>query len=304
MKKIGIIACFFGFLFTSCLSTNNVVNPKEITYEKITAQDFFDSSDESLFTDGKAYKVTDVYIIGASKEYNEAIIYLGKNLNSSTRSVYATDYVVNMNNTDPTWRNRIDSIKYNEHFNGHYVVYLYSQEVGDIFNGYTKRIYLYNIEGIPTQEEIDADIAATEAARIAEEEAKQKAKEEKLAKMNNAGKELANGYTYHGIDEVEKNQKYFANGALESGHAYYISGFIVKYGGSMAKIEYGDGFFFSSQSSAVYIDYVNQKVKTEVIDEGIKTLLGQEIEFPITVVVAGGKGITNIPVVLGVIKEE
>ena len=145
---------------------------------------------------------------------------------------------------------------------------------------------------------------AAEAERIANEEAEKKAQAEKYAKLNATGKSIANGYIYHGAEEVEKNCKLFANGALESGHAYYISGFIVKYGGSMAKIEYGDGFFFSSQSNAVYVDYVNQKVKGEVVEAGVTNLFGQTIETPITVIVAGGKGVTKIPVVLGIIEEK
>ena len=128
--------------------------------------------------------------------------------------------------------------------------------------------------------------------------------EEKYAKLNATGKSIANGYIYHGAEEVEKNCKLFANGALESGHAYYISGFVVKYGGSMAKIEYGDGFFFSSQSNAVYVDYISQKVKGEVVEAGITDLFGKTIEIPITVVVAVGKGYSKTPVILGIIKEE
>jgi len=72
----------------------------------------------------------------------------------------------------------------------------------------------------------------------------------------------------------------------------------------MAKIEYGDGFFFSSQSNAVYVDYISQKVKGEVVEAGITDLFGKTIEIPITVVVAGGKGISKIPVVLGIIEEK
>lgn len=72
----------------------------------------------------------------------------------------------------------------------------------------------------------------------------------------------------------------------------------------MAKIEYGDGFFFSSQSSAVYVDYISQKVKGEVVEAGVQSLFGQTIEIPLKVVVAGGKGITKTPVVLGLIEDK
>ena len=122
--------------------------------------------------------------------------------------------------------------------------------------------------------------------------------------MNAKGKALSKGYVYHGIDEYDKSRKLFANGALEEGHAYYISGFVVQYNGSIAAIEYGDGLIFSSRSSSVYVDYINQKVKAEIVEAGIKSFWGASIETPLKVVVAGGKGIIKTPVVLGLIKEE
>lgn len=195
-----------------------------------------------------------------------------------------------------------------------YTVYLsVKKEVFLIFVTYIP--ILEKVKGLRTLDEIEAEKeelrrlqaekeAAEEKARIEKEEAEKKAETEKQAKLNAAGKSLAKGYIYHGIEEVDKNRKLFRNGALESGHAYYISGFVVKYGGTMAKIEYGDGFFFSSQSSAVYVDYISQKVKGEVVEAGVTNFFGQTVETPITVVVAGGKGITKIPVVLGVIEHK
>ena len=42
----------------------------------------------------------------------------------------------------------------------------------------------------------------------------------------------------------------------------------------------------------------------EVVEAGVTNFFGQTVETPITVVVAGGKGITKIPVVLGVIEHK
>ena len=147
-----------------------------------------------------------------------------------------------------------------------------------------------------------------EQERLAEEEQAEKerlAAEEKAkrnAERDAKAKALAKGYVFHGIDENERNRKFFSGGALEAGHAYYISGFVVKYGGTMAAIEYGDGLFFSSRSSAVYVDYIDQKVKGEILDAGIKTLLGTTIEFPLAVVVVGGKTSLHTPVVIGLVE--
>ena len=150
---------------------------------------------------------------------------------------------------------------------------------------------------------IDEKRAAEEAEKerlAAEERAKEKAK--RNAELDAKAKALAKGYVFHGIDENERNRKLFTGGALETGHAYYISGFVVKYGGTMAAIEYGDGFFFSSRSSAVYVDYIDQKVKGEVIEAGIITLFGATVESPLAVVVAGGKTPLHTPIVIGLVE--
>lgn len=311
MKKLfGLLITIISIVLISCATTSNVA-PSEIEYKEIAGNLYFNSRDADLYSSTKGYKISDVFILGADTKNDngntEVILKLASEKNAwgdKVRYVYATDFFRNIAVADPTWGDRVDAVANNQKYNGHYTVYVYGKTEGDFLVGYTTKVTAFNIEGVPSQEQIEADKAAEEAEQLAKEEADKKAKAEKYAKLNAAGKSLANGYTYHGVEEVEKNCKLFANGALESGHAYYISGFVVKYGGSMAKIEYGDGFFFSSQSNAVYVDYVNQKVKGEVVEAGVTNLFGQTIETPITVIVAGGKGVTKIPVVLGIIEEK
>ncbi len=311
-KSFGLLIAIISIVLFGCATTSNIsVAPSEIEYKEISGKNYFSSRDSELYSSQKGYKITDVFILGADTRNEngttEALLKLAIDKSAwgdNVRYVYATDFIKNIAETDPTWGDRVDAVANNEKYNGHYIVYAYGRTEGNFLDGYITKVIIYNIEGVPTQEQINSDKAAAEAERIAKEEAEKKAKAEKYAKLNAVGKALANGYTYHGVEEVEKNCKLFANGALESGHAYYISGFVVKYGGSMAKIEYGDGFFFSSQSNAVYVDYVNQKVKGEVVEAGVTNLFGQTIETPITVIVAGGKGVTKIPVVLGIIEEK
>lgn len=299
-----VILAFFG-----CASTNVAISPSEIEYTEISAKTYFSSKNTDLYPSApKGYKVSDVYILGADTKVEngttEALLKLASEKNSwNSVSVYATDFVKNMNSSDSTWAERLDAVRNNERYNGHYTVYLYCKEEGNAWVGYTSKVIVYNIEGIPSQEQIDAD-KAEEARLAAEKEAADtKAKAEARAAANAKGKTIAKGYVYHGIEEDDKSSKLFANGALEEGHAYYISGFVVKYSGSMAAIEYGDGFFFSSRSSPVYVDYINQKIKAEVVEAGVQSLFGQTIEIPLKVVVAGGKGIVKMPVVLGLIKD-
>lgn len=232
-------------------------------------------------------------------DYNIGKRILGIKLSSSS-DVFGNDiwvYAESLINND-SMLERVEYAMQESKYNGHFTVYLYKK---DTLLG-SSRIILSNIEGVPSEEQIEADKAVAEAERKAQEEAEKQARAKKETELNAKGKVLANGYKYHGIEELEKNRKLFLNGALESGHAYYISGFVVKNSGSMAQIEYGDIFFLSSQSNPVYIDYINQKVKAEVIDAGIVTFMGQTAETPLTVVVAGGKGFSNTPVVLGIVE--
>lgn len=127
-------------------------------------------------------------------------------------------------------------------------------------------------------------------------------KAKKNAELEAKAKEITKGLVYHGRDEAERNAKLFAGGALEEGHAYYVPGFIVKYGGTLAAIEYGDGLLFSSQSSSVYVDYIDQKVKGEIIEAGSISFFGQTLEIPLTVVIVGGKAPLHTPVVIGLLK--
>lgn len=300
------ITTFVSFVFFGCASTKITFNPSEIEYIEISAETYFSSSETDLYPSaGKGYKVTDVYILGSDTKVEngvkEVYFILGSRDGTNRISVNATDFCINMDNVDPSWTERVDSVAKNEKYNGHYTVYLYcAGREGNWWFGYTTKIVVYNIEGVPSQEQLDADKAEEERKIRAEKEAE----ERERAALNAKGKALSKGYVYHGIDEDAKSCKLFANGALEEGHAYYISGFVVKYNGSMAAIEYGDGLFYSSRSSSVYVDYISQKLKAEIVDACIISYLGKTIEIPLKVVVAGGKGIIKTPIVLGLIKEE
>lgn len=313
MKKGFIIACVFALVFTSCLSTPN---PEEFYYKEISAFDYLHSNKKDLYKISKSYKITNAFIKGAYMDSTKRVfLKISDSFNGDGFSMDACDFVLQKNKTDSDWAKRIDAVSGNTKFDGHYIVYMYFMNVGNWLDGYRLEAFIYKIDGIPSQEQINAEKAeqerikaekeaAAEAERLAKEEADKKARAEKIARLNAAGKKLADGYVYHGVEENSKNCKLFINGALESGHAYYISGFVVKYSGTMAAIEYGDGIFVSSQSSAVYVDYVSQKVKAEIVLEAASTnFFGKTIENPINVVISGGNGNSQTPIVLGKIEE-
>ena len=166
-------------------------------------------------------------------------------------------------------------------------------------SGYTYSATLEDIEGLRTIEEIETERKAAELAEKERKEAEQKAAEEAIAakrKANDAkAKSFAKGYTYHGIDEDTSNARLFKNEALEAGHAYYISGFVVsKYSNNMGAVVIS----LFEESNYLLVDYVNTKVKNEVLNAS-KTVFGN---LPVTVVVAGGSGRSKTPVILGLVE--
>ena len=152
------------------------------------------------------------------------------------------------------------------------------------------------IEGLRTVDEIKTEKAEKEAAaeRAAEEKriAEEKARAEKRKVRNEKASALAKGYVYHGIDESDKNAKLFDGGALEAGHAYYISSYLISAGGSMGGVIVS----LFRDPHYRYVNYISQKVKGEVINAE-RSIFGD-----ISVVVAGGKAPLYIPVILGVVE--
>lgn len=98
------------------------------------------------------------------------------------------------------------------------------------------------------------------------------------------GTNIAKGYTYHGINESERNLKLLRNKALEKQHAYYIPNFNIS--GSLAEV---DGEFdlrtWKIKKELAVVDYLNQALKVSIVDSG-KT----------DVIIAGG---AIIPIVIG-----
>ena len=311
MKKLLLLCVCICLFFVGCTSTSSIpITPSELNYKEITGKEYCDkagswssySSNEkltSLFLASKAYKLIDVYISGATKinEYgkDEVLFELMGDSYGNTVRVYATDFVINKKDSDPSFAERIDAVSNNKKYNGKYTVYIYGDLEGNAFWGYTTKAILYDIEGIPSQEQIDADIAAEQAEQLAKEQAEKAAKAEKVAKLDAIGKKIAQNYIYHGVAEDAKNSELFYSGALEEGHAYYISTYMVYAGGEMGGVITS----LFGNPNYQYVKYINQKVKGEVVNAG-KTIFGN---LPISVIVAGGKAPMYIPVILGIVEE-
>lgn len=317
MKNLHIcfFSGFFAFILFSCAST---YNPDALAYKDISAAEMFSDFDNLFSQPGSAYRVTDVWISQVIEKSEDGLkkTMLLLNDRKSDNNYYcdATDFLERTKEMETDLTERLNNIPKYDKYNGHYTVELYSIQTGDFLYGFETEIMVRSIEQIPTMEQFETAKAEEERLRAEEEaeaarlEAEKKAEEARLEAERNAaldaqGKKIAEGYIYHGIDEVENNRKFFSHGALESGHAYLVSGFVVKSGGSTACIEYGDGLFFSNRSSFVWVEYADQNVKQAVIENGIIDFFGQTFEKRLTVVIAGGTGYLKRPVVLGLIEE-
>ena len=132
-------------------------------------------------------------------------------------------------------------------------------------------------------------------ARADKEEADAKAKAEADAAKDAKGKEIAQGYIYHGINEASENSTLFQGGALEKGHAYYIKGFTpAKY--SPATVAVIMTLF--GESNPVLVSYKDQKVKADVMNAS--SLWGEYL--PVTVIVTADTVLPNRAVVLGIVE--
>ena len=172
MKRLFILTVCMSFILLGCASTSNIPStPSEINYTEITGKEYCDKAGSwssysandkltSLFLASKGYKVKDVFITGATKVTengkDEFLFELRGDSYGDTVRVYATDFVINKKETDPSFAERIDAVNNNKKYNGKYTFYIYGNLEGNAFFGYTAKAILYDIEGIPTQEQIDA----------------------------------------------------------------------------------------------------------------------------------------------------
>jgi hypothetical protein len=160
-------------------------------------------------------------------------------------------------------------------------------------SGETKRaLELYQIDGLMTTEEAAAYEAQQEAERRA---AWEKERAERNQAMDERARPLARGYTYHGAAENGQSTRLFLGGALEEGHAYLITGFIVRGSGSSGGIIGTD--------RQVIVEYPSQRMRGEVVEASASsmTLFGS---LGITVVIAGGSPPFHTPIVIGVVPKE
>ena len=283
MKKIIIRICVFAVcmsFFTGCMSTNS--KKQEIVYTEIDGnQDNCKNiATEKIEAGSKWFKIINTSI----SRYGDS-----NKCSVSGIIVNATSFIQD----NPDFFERIE-------FDKKYTVYIKLKKERFFLFFVDTSLILERIEGLRTVDEIRTEKAEKEAAaeraaeRAAEEKriAEEKARAEKRKILNEKASVLAKGYVYHGFDERNQNARLFDGGALEEGHAYYISSYLIYAGGSMG----GAITSLFSDPHYRYVNYISQKVKGEVINAE-RSIFGD-----ISVVVAGGKAPMYIPVILGVVE--
>ena len=300
-KTLTLLAAVIPLFLFGCASTQVV--PADIQYKEIKGEDYLDEYLDKLIEQSKAYKIIDVYISQIDDvikiETNPRADFYMEIAESPNgfrgRRVLANNFAKKMIETDPSWFERLKAVHNNERYNGHYTVYLYFKDIGNIMSGSEFIGVVHDIEGVPTYEKIDMDNETEKKARTDKEEADAKAKAEADAAKDAKGKEIAQGYIYHGINEASENSTLFQGGALEKGHAYYIKGFTpAKY--SPATVAVIMTLF--GESNPVLVSYKDQKVKADVMNAS--SLWGEYL--PVTVIVTADTVLPNRVVVLGIVE--
>ena len=272
--RVCVIAVCMN-IFTGCMSTGT--KNEEIVYTEIDGnQDNCKNiATEKIEAGSKWFKIVNASI----SKYGDS------ECSVSGIIVNATSFIQN----NPDFFKRIE-------FDKKYTVYIKLKKERFFLFFVDTSLVLEKIEGLRTVDEIRTEKAEKEAAaeRAAEEKriAEDKVRAEKRKVRNEKASALAKGYVYHGIDESDKNAKFFDGGALEAGHAYYISSYLISAGGSMG----GAIVSLFRDPHYRYVNYISQKVKGEVINAE-RSIFGD-----ISVVVAGGKAPMYIPVILGVVE--
>lgn len=136
------------------------------------------------------------------------------------------------------------------------------------------------IEGLRSKEEVEAAKKAVEEKKVAEEAANRK-------RLDSIGRQIAKGYVYHGIDEKLDNAHLVSSNALQPGHAYYISDF-------MLLTDKGNNYASISLFWTSYMDFKNQKIKGDLVLKASKAKFAD-------VIIAGRNDWGN-PIVIGIVE--
>lgn len=247
--KIFLMACA-ACLFAGCGSTSEIDTASST--EELTAEEFFKTNCEAEADKGiTKLIVNNVYL--TNREDGK----IGRQGWSSTS--YYDDSRFAVSSLLDDYFNENPSLAECIEENRTYTVYINLSRKGNFFWGYEYHSKIEKIEIFRTIEEITAEKEA-KVNKVRSDWEKAIAEFEKRVKENHStvdskGKSLAKGYVYHGYDEADNNRSLFIGGAMEKGHAYLILSCIPSESGNYVKCG----------NKTVWVDYVNTKVKQDVV---------------------------------------
>lgn len=288
MKNIwfGVLFCVVFLPFNSCLSSGTVNGNSK--YEELELSD-----DSYSFAERRANSLRDKKFYYSSVAFfycsSDGEVNFGSADHTFSRSINIENLFGKKRFNDPVEIKVFNDLSGPDEQKKLYTISYYMQ--------YPK-VYLEKIEGFVSKEEFDA-LVLVEKNKIIEAERTKKEADEKARIENNALLDkkatiIAKGYIYHGINETGASAKLFDSGALETGHAYYISAYMIYANGAMGGAI--TSLFVDPQYH--YVDFISQKVKGEVVGAG-QTMFGT---LPIAVVIAGGKPPLYTPIILGLVE--
>lgn len=296
MRKILLLTTLISLMFlVGCASTDTNINLSETEFKEITFDEYVKADVNDLFTQSKAFKITNIDNIEFYDKYisscREIYVKLQDNKNNIVE-IIATDFINTMHEADRAngsyieFSERLNFIQSNAKHKKPFNAYIYEKTEYEFFQGYVKSIVLYSIESIPTEVEYKELIEKDEREEEIAREYYQKAEDYLYKLMDNKIKSsLAKGYTYHGIEEASKNNRLFSNGALEEGHAYYIESFTAEGNYRVNKIL---GVYIDY--TRVYVNWASQKLKGDIVNNP-----------GCSVIVAAGRDPSYTPLVLGIV---
>lgn len=280
MKKMIYLVCtaILGFTFYSCASTPSSYSKpteyKEFSENEVLSKDDFQRKADNGIS---GMKLLDARFRIENSDNDIKLKVNGFYVNYSEFC-----------NVNPDFFAQIEDGK-------KYTVYLSYIKEGSFLDGYTYKPILDNVEGLRSIEEINKENQLIEEDRLAKEREVKELTAKKEKKLKSKLAELSQNYVIHGADEAENNAILFNNGALESGHAYYVESFLIKAGGEL----WGAVTGLFSIPEYRYIKYVNQNVRGEVTSAGSESILGTT---PVSVIIAGGKAPGYVPVILCIVE--
>lgn len=163
------------------VETNNtketVFDPAKIDYKEMSCEEYCrlinsESGKKSIFdwyAKSKGYKLTNVHFFGVEgfgKTTRNGVEedfanFNSLNLSGNNAGAFVTDFLERIGEKDSAWLDRFKYEFYNRKYNGHYTLWLYTIQEGDLLS-----VVIHNIEGVPDNNQVAKEKADAEKRKV------------------------------------------------------------------------------------------------------------------------------------------